>query len=999
TKLGGLLAGIHGLFSGRYSGLVRRPCHIEEKMTVKEVRGEPVMEWKTKVTTKEGIVIKLPRKFHGYKLATKEEVEENEGLKEVWKQMEYMISDNDSNLESTAKPSPEPNPDIATIIAQQLQNILAQIVTQVTANVNNANGGNGNGWNNGCSYKNFTSCNLGSLMERVRYATSYFVNKALTWWSTQVQEIGQEAMIGMSWNNFKAFLVEELCLSNEMEKLKNEFWNHTMIGAKHVAYTDRFHELAKLVPHLVTPESSRIKRQVAPVNAVKMGQNQRACYECGSLDHLRYDCPKWKQATEKKRTHWLWREKGTPETMGTKQEERHLMGMQADFSFISTKFMPLLNVEPCIVNHGYVIEIANGESVEVDRVICDFKLELGNSLFIIDLIPLGHGSFDVIVGMDWFSKDKAVIVCHEKVDTDKRGLDTSNLSGLPSKLKILEHVTIHKGMDCLPNEEIFTGLARMGYEKPSTKLTFYKAFFSSQWKFLIHTILQSMSAKRTSWNEFSFAMASAVICLSIGYHQLRVHEDDIPKTAFQTRYGHFEFTVMPFGLTNAPIVFMDLMNWEVHFLGHVVNQSGIHMDPSKIEAVKNWKATTTPSKVRSFLGLASYYRRFIANFSKIAKPLTLLTQKNKKYEFYCDASNQGLGCVLMQRGKIELFSDYECEIRYHLGKVNVVADALSRKERVKPRRVREMAMTIQFRVKEMILAAQRDVRRIILNEAYISRYPVHPGTDKMYHDMCDMYWWLGMKRDIAIYISKCLNCAKVKVGHQRPSGLLQQPDYQNGNGQITSHFWQTVQKALRKRLDFSTAYHPQADGQSERTIQTLEDMLREFVIDFGGSWDVHLPLFEFSNNNSYRSSIRCAPFEALYGRKCRPPVLWAKIEEGSLIVPELVLEMTYKVVSPWKCVVCFGKKGKLAPRYVGPFEILKRISFVANRLRLPEELNSVHDTFHVSNLKKCLADANLHVSLDKINVDTTLCFVEEPVEIMDQEIKKLKHRKIVLVKV
>ncbi|GKE55429.1 putative nucleotidyltransferase, ribonuclease H, partial [Tanacetum coccineum] len=365
------------------------------------------------------------------------------------------------------------------------------------------------------------------------------------------------------------------------------------------------------------------------------------------------------------------------------------------------------------------------------------------------------------------------------------------------------------------------------------------------------------------------------------YHQLRVHEDDIPKTTFRMRHGHFEFTVMPFGLTNAPAVFMDLMNrvcksyldkfvivfidgiliyskakeehevhlklvlellrkeklyakfskcefWlqEVHFLGHVVNQSVIYVDPSKIKALKIWKAPTTPSEVRSFLGLAGYYKRFIANFSKIAKPLTSLTQKNQKYEWgekeeeafqtlknnlcdtpilslpdgvkdfvvYCDASNQGLRHYLYgtksviytdhkslqhifdqkelnmrQRRWIELFSDYECEIRYHPGKANVVADALSRKERVKPRRVRAIAMTIQFGVKEMILAAQREaskqenvlakrlhgldqqmerkedeslyfmdriwvplvggVRVVIMDEAHKSRYSVHPGAD------------------------------------------------------------------------------------------------------------------------------------------------------------------------------------------------------------------------------------------------------------------------------
>ncbi|GJY93748.1 putative reverse transcriptase domain-containing protein [Tanacetum coccineum] len=171
---------------------------------------------------------------------------------------------------------------------------------------------------------------------------------------------------------------------------------------------------------------------------------------------------------------------------------------------------------------------------------------------------------------------------------------------------------------------------------------------------------------------------------------------------------------------------------------------------------------------------------------------------------------------------------------------------------------------------------------------------------------------------------------------------------------------------LGTRLDMSTAYHPQTDGQSERTIQTLEDMLRACVIDFGGSWNIHLPLAEFSYNNSYHSSIRCAPFDRV----------WKEV-----------------------VVVVFRKKGKLAPRFVGPFEILERIGSVAYRLRLPEELSGVHDTFHVSNLKKCLADANLHVPLDEIKVDKTLRFVEEPLEIMDREVKTLKRSKIPIVKV
>ncbi|GKD11063.1 putative reverse transcriptase domain-containing protein [Tanacetum coccineum] len=388
---------------------------------------------------------------------------------------------------------------------------------------------------------------------------------------------------------------------------------------------------------------------------------------------------------------------------------------------------------------------------------------------------------------------------------------------------------------------------------------------------------------------------------------------------------------------------------------------------------------------------------------------------------------------------IELFSDYECEILYHPGKANVVFDALSGKKRVKPGCVRAMAMTIQSGVKSMILAAQSEafkeenvpaerlhgldqqmerkedeslyfmdliwvtlvggVRTIIRDEAHKTRYSLHPEADKMYHDLRDMYWW---------------------------------PDR---DGRFTSRFWQTLQKALGTRLDMSTAYHPQTDGQSERTIQTLKDMLRACVIEFGGSWDVHLPLAEFSYNNSYHSSIRCASFEALYGRKCRSPILWAEIRESSLIRPELVQETTDKVglikeklkatrdhqksyadnrrkpleyevrdrvllkVSPWKGVIRFGTKGKLVPRYVGPFEILERIGPIAYRLRSPEELSSVHDTFYVSKLKKCLADVNMHVPLDEIKIDKTLRFIEEPVEVMDHEVKSLKRSKIPMVKV
>ncbi|GJY40327.1 putative reverse transcriptase domain-containing protein [Tanacetum coccineum] len=471
----------------------------------------------------------------------------------------------------TPEASPEPNPDIATIIAQQLQNIIPQIVTQVTANVNNRNGGNGNGGNDGCSYKTFTACNPKEFDGKGGAVALYPLDRKDGCWA--------------------------------------------------------------------------LIRQVAPVNAVKMGQNQRACYECGSLDHLRYDCPTLKQATVE--------------------------------ALQDPRFAPLLNVEPCILNPGYAIEIADGKSVEVDRVIRDCKLELGNPLFTIDLIPLGHGSFDVIVGMYWLSKNKAVIVCHEKVDEPRisdipvvRGFTdvfSEDLSGLPSQRQVEFRIDLVPG--ATPVAKSLYRLAPSEMQELSEQLQ----------------ELQDKGFIRPSHSPYRVPVLfvkkkDGSFYLRSGYHQLRVHEDDIPKIAFRTRYGHFEFTVIPFGLTNAPTVFMDLMNrvckpyldkfvivfindiliyskmkeehevhlklvlellrkeklyakfskcefWlqEVHFLRHVVNHSGIHVDPSKIKAVKNWKAPTTPLEVRSFLGLAGYYRRFIANFSKIAKPLTLLT--------------------------------------------------------------------------------------------------------------------------------------------------------------------------------------------------------------------------------------------------------------------------------------------------------------------------------------------------------------------------------------
>nr|GEZ06837.1 putative reverse transcriptase domain, ribonuclease H-like domain, aspartic peptidase domain protein [Tanacetum cinerariifolium] len=478
------------------------------------------------------------------------------------------------------------------------------------------------------------------------------------------------------------------------------------------------------------------------------------------------------------------------------------------------------------------------------------------------------------------------------------------------------------------------------------------------------------------------------IDLRSGYHKLRVHKDDILKTMFRARYGHFEFIVMPFGLTNAPAVFMDLMNrvcrpyldkfvivfiediliysrtleehqmhlglvleflkkeklyakfskckfWlrEVQFLRHVINGDGIHVDPSKIETVNNWEAPRTPSEVCSFLGLAGYYRRFIEDFFRIAKPLTVLTQKTlpdgPKYVLvYCHATGLGLCCVLMQRNK-------------------------------------------------------GDVRTLIMDEAHKSKYYVHPGADKFYYDLKD-----------------------------RPYGLLQQPETPEWK-------WEEIAMDFVTKLPKTSIEHDtiwvivDQLTKSAHFLPMREDYKKDRLARLYPSEIVAMhgvPIsIKSDRDNRFTSKFWQSMQKALgTHRKCRFLIMWAKVGEGHLIGPELVQETTDKIsqiknrlkvmrdrqksyadkrrkpldfsvgdyvllkVSLWKGVVRFRKKGKLAPRFVPPFEIIE---------------------------KKCLADPTLQVPLDEIQVDSRLNFIKEPVEILEREFKKLKRSRIAIVKV
>ncbi|GKA00804.1 putative reverse transcriptase domain-containing protein [Tanacetum coccineum] len=678
-----------------------------------------------------------------------------------------------------------------------------------------------------CSYKEFLACNPKEYDGKGG-------DVVLTRWIEKMENMQDKngCSVDPKVKYTAGSFVDEFCPSHEMQKLETELWNHAMVGAGHDAYTDRFYKLDRMV---AAPEQKTMQKVVqisgALTNEAVRNGSIKKVEKRGNVGEPSKD-KNGRDDNKRTRTGNVFSSTANP------------VGRE------NTACPRLNRAQGPKENHPNQVAANNKGQGHGNQ-----GNQARGKAFMLGADEVCQDP-NIVTGMDWLSNYKAEIICHEKIvriplpngkvlrvlrerlEEKARLLMSAKTIGKKEEdivvVRDFPEVFLNDLYGLPPVWEIkfqieliprATPVARSPYRLGPSKLE----ELSGQLK-----ELQDKGFIRPSSSPWGAPFFSK-IDLRSGYHQLRVHEDDIPKTTFRTRYGHFEFTVRPFGLTNAPAVFMDLMNRfcrpyldkfvivfigdiliysktqeehveylrlvlellkkeklyakfskcefglrEVQFLRHVINGNRIHVDPSMIEAVKNWKALRTPTEVRSFLGLAGYYRRFIENFSKIAKSLTILTQKSllnlpKDFVVYCDASGVGLGCVLMQRGKviayasrqlkiyeknyttydlelgavvfalkiwrhylygiksviytdhkslqhifsqkelnmrhrrwIELFSDYDCEIRYHPSKANVVANALSRKERVKPKRVRAMNMTLQSSIKDRILVAQKE---------------------------------------------------------------------------------------------------------------------------------------------------------------------------------------------------------------------------------------------------------------------------------------------------
>nr|GEV96501.1 reverse transcriptase domain-containing protein [Tanacetum cinerariifolium] len=593
-----------------------------------------------------------------------------------------------------------------------------------------------------------------------------------------------------------------------------------MVGSDIDGYTTRFHELARLVPHMVTPNSQRVNRYIRGltleikrhVTSSEPATIQGAVSMANRLttDGIKDGLFKKKLSARNKR------------------------------SFISTNFLPLINMKPSVISLGYDIEIASGVKVETNKIIRGCRLELECHTFIIDLIPFRYGSFDMIIGMDWLSKLRVKIVCYEKI----------------------VQIPLSNG-DILEVHE----------EHPEGNLKQLKTMKVNEPK------LEDIPVVR----EFPGVFSKDLLGLP------------------PSREVEFLIDIIPEAMHVAKSLYR-LATIEIKELSNQLKE------PQE-KAIMTVIFSTTQARILEAQSEAS---------KGVNTPTEMLKGLDKQLE------------------------------RKEDGGLNLA--------------------------EQIWVPVYCNLRTLIMNETHATRYFIHPGADKMYYDLRGLYWWPGMKKDIAMYASKCLTCSKVKAEHEKPSGLLQQPE-------IPKWKWENI------TMDFITELSRTCSGHD--SIWVIVDQLTKST-HFLAVWE------DFKTKKLARLYIN-----EIVARNDK--ALGTRLDDGQnhrrkplefSVGDKILLK-----VSPRKDVVHFGKRSKVSPRYVRPLEIVERVGPVAYRLHLPQEFVGVYDTFHLSNLKKCLTDVKLHVPLEEVKIDDKFYFVEELMRIMEREVKKLKKRRIPIVKV
>nr|GEY18402.1 retrotransposable element Tf2 [Tanacetum cinerariifolium] len=793
-----------------------------------------------------------------------------------------------------------------------------------------------NGNKVGCSYKEFLACNPKeydgkggvvvltrwiekmesvqdmngcSIDQKVKYTASSFVGKALTWWNSQI------------------------CTLSREEALETTLWNHAMVGAGYVAYTDRLHKLARLFPHLVALESMKIKRYVyglAPqilrmVAAMKSKTIQKEPSKDKSSrdDNKRTrtknafastanpvrrknvgNRPNQVVANNGGQDHGNQgnQARGRAFMLGAKEDHQDpnivtgtftfnnhfattLFDSGADYSFVSTTFIPLLGIEPSELGFRYKIEIASGQLVEIDKVIKSCKLEIEGHVFNIDLITFEHGSFDVIIGMDWLSNHKAEIICHEKVVRIPL-LDSKVLRVLgerpEEKVRLLMSAKARdkkQGEIVVVRDFLEDGSFRMciGYRELN-KLTVKNRYPLLKIEYLFEQLqgLQFFSK----------------IDLRFGYHQLRVHEDDVLKTAFRT-------------LRLRLLRIKNPLELQLRFVRS-----------------QDWLDITGEEQELAFQTLKD----------KLCNaPVLALPDGPEDFVVYFDAFRIRQGCVLMQRSKVIAYAS-----RILTAQKKVVDESVGLQKGL-DEMIEQRSNGTLYYLDRIWVPLKGDVRTLIMDDAHKSKYFVHPRADKMYYDLRDRYWWPGMKKDIAVYVRIAMDFM-TKL-HRTSSGhdviwvivdrltksayfLPMREDYKmdrlarlylnkivarhgvpisiisDHDSRFTSRFWQSMQEALGTHLDISMAYHPHNDGQSTELVQETIKKISQIKDRLKAARDR----------------------QKSYADKRRKPL---EFSVGDYVLLK---------VSPWKGVVRFGNKNKLAPKFIGPFEIVEKFIQILNRV-------------------------------------------------------------------